>query len=468
LPPPRRRERAAALVVAVTGSFLMPFMGASISVALPAIGQEFDLGALALSWLATGYLLATAIFLVPFGRLADIYGRNRMYLFGNIVYTIASAGCALAPSASLLLAARVLQGLGAAMMVGLSMALIASVFAPGERGRVLGLTVAAVYLGLSVGPFVGGLLTHGFGWRSLFWTSVPLGLGISLLSLFLLAREQVPAQREPFDLPGALLYGLALLLLMLGLGQMPSLPGGGLVLAGVLGLGLFGRWAARCQHPVLDLTLFRTNRVFLFSSLAALTNYAATFAISFLLSLYLQSVGGYDPRQAGLILVTQPAVQSLLSPLAGRLSDRLEPRLVASAGMACTVVGLVLLAGLGETPDLPYLTGCLLLLGLGFALFSSPNTNAVLGSVDRRSFGIASGILATMRLLGQMLSMGVATLMLALILGGAPVSAAVRAPFVLTMRLTFLLLAACCLLGVFASLARGSVHQPPAAGPARP
>lgn len=453
-----RGSKAAALLVATVGSFLMPFMGSSINVALPAIGTEFALSAVGLSWIATSYLLATAMFLVPLGRLADLYGRNRLYIVGMTIYTVASFLCAVSPGAGLLIGSRVLQGIGSSMMVGTSMALVTAAFPVGERGRALGLTVAATYLGLSLGPFFGGLLTQHLGWRSLFWANVPLGGFVAALALAMLGRDEPRDGRERFDLTGSVVYSASLLAMMLGLSELRT-PAGPLLLGtGLVGLLLFAVWESRVPFPVLDLTFLRSNRVFLFSSLAALINYSATYAVGFLLSLYLQYVQGFDPQQAGLVLVAQPVIMTLFSPLAGRLSDRVEPRLVATLGMGLTVVGLLLLACFGKHTPLLAIIASLAVLGLGFAFFSSPNTNAVMSTVERRFFGVASGVLATMRLTGQMLSMAVAMLVLALTLGKATVTPELYPQFLVSARIIFLLLAGLCFGGVFASLARGKVR----------
>ncbi|HEX9899696.1 MAG TPA: MFS transporter, partial [Candidatus Methylomirabilis sp.] len=199
----------------------------------------------------------------------------------------------------------------------------------------------------------------------------------------------------------------------------------------------------------------RGNAVFTFSNLAALINYSATFAVTFLLSLYLQYTKGLGPRDAGLILVSQPLVMAAFSPIAGRLSDRIEPRTVASLGMAFTVLGLVLLAFLGEGTPLAFIVATLVILGFGFALFSSPNTNAVMSSVDRRLYGVASATLGTMRLSGQMLSMGIAMLVFALYVGRVRIGAANPASFLYSLKVAFAIFAILCFFGIFASLARG-------------
>jgi EmrB/QacA subfamily drug resistance transporter len=455
LPPATGTSERVALVVATLAAFLTPFAGSATIVALPAIAHEMGLDAVALSWVATAYLLSAAVFLVPFGKLADIHGRKRVFVGGLAVYTVTSAVCSLAPSFPFLLAGRVAQGLGGGMIFGTSVALLTSIFPPGKRGLALGVNVAAVYLGLSLGPPLGGVLTQQLGWRSVFLANVVAGAVAAAMAAWGLRGEWREAPGDRVDGAGTVLYGVGLSSLMYGLSRLPSAAGAGLVGLGVASLVAFVAWERRAAHPLLDMALFAGNRVFAFSNLAALINYAATFAVGFLLSLYLQSVRGLGAQAAGSLLAAQPLVQAGLSPFAGRLSDRVDPRIVASSGMGLIAVGLALLALVGPGTPVAFLVACLVLLGAGFGLFSSPNTNAVMGSVERRSYGVASATLATMRLVGQMLSLGVASGILALFVGREAIGPAHAAGFVAAMRVAFALYALLCVAGVFASLARG-------------
>ncbi|MBC7106615.1 MAG: MFS transporter, partial [Firmicutes bacterium] len=275
------------------------FMGSAVNLAIPSIGAEFHAPAVMLNWIVTSYLLASAAFLVPFGRLADLYGRRRVFLVGTGLYALLSLGSALARSGEILLACRVLHGLGGAMIFGTGVAILTSVFPPQERGRVLGLNTAAVYAGLSLGPIIGGFLTHQLGWRSIFFANFALGLVVLVATVVGLKGEWRGAAGERFDPYGAVAYSLSLAALMVGISTAGSFAGASwLFLLGAAGLLGFVGWELRLSHPVLDLRLFR-NVVFAFSNLAALINYSATFGVGYLLSLYLQMVKGLDPQRAG-------------------------------------------------------------------------------------------------------------------------------------------------------------------------
>jgi EmrB/QacA subfamily drug resistance transporter len=456
---PSQNLRRATLIAATLAAFVTPFMGSATTVALPSIGREFSMDAVLLSWVATSYLLAAAIFLVPFGRLADIHGRKRIFLIGAAVLSAASLLVGLSTSAAMLVAARALQGIGSAMIFSTGLAILTLVFPVEQRGRVLGINVAAVYIGLSMGPFLGGFLTQNLGWRSVFLAVVPLGLVIIAFVLWRLEGEWAEAQGEAFDLMGSVIYSLALVALMYGFSRLPDLGGALLLLAGVVALAAFVVWEIRVPNPVLNIGLFAQNRVFSLSNLAALINYSATSAVAFLLSLYLQYIKALSPQQAGLVLIAQPIMQATFSPVAGRLSDRVEPRIVASTGMTITAAGLALLALIGPATPLWAIIACLLVLGFGFALFSSPNMNAIMSSVERRYYGVASGTTGTMRLVGQMLSMGIATLLFALYLGRVEITPEVYPLFLASMKTAFAVFAALCVGGIFASFTRGRIRE---------
>ena len=451
--------KRAALLVATLTSFLTPFMGSSVNIALPSIGREFAMDAVLLGWVATSYLLSAAMFLVPFGRIADIHGRKRIFLYGILTFALSSLLSAVAPGAVFLVCCRVLQGIGSAMIFGTGVAILTSVFPVGERGKVLGINVAAVYSGLSLGPFVGGFLTQQLGWRSIFFLNVPLSLIIIAFTIWKLKGEWAGARGEKFDLSGSLIYVVSLPALMYGFTLLPAASGAWLIALGVLGLVAFSRWELKRESPVFDMNLFRTNVVFAFSSLAAFINYGASFAVSFLLSLYLQYTKGLTPQQAGAILVCQPVVMALVSPLAGRLSDRMEPRVVASIGMGFTMIALFLFTFLGQNTGLGFVILSLIVIGFGLALFSSPNTNAIMSSVQKRSYGVAAATVGTMRLTGQMLSMGIAMLVFALYIGRAEITPENYPAFLRSAKTAFTISTVLCFGGIFASLARGKVRK---------
>lgn len=457
--PSDSRSKNVALFITTLGAFLTPYMSSAVNIALPAIGNEFKMNAVSLTWIATAFLLAAAIFLVPSGKLADIYGRKKVYTYGVVVYTLSAVLLASSNSEIELIAFRLVEGLGAAMLFGTGAAIITSVFPPGERGKALGINIAATYFGLSMGPFLGGILTQYFGWRSVFLINVPLGTLIVILVLWMLKGEWAEARGEKFDVLGSIIYGLGLTLAIFGTSLLPSTFGTLFILGGIIVLIAFAMLELNAESPVLDIRLFENNRVFTFSSLAAFLNYSSTYAIAFFLSLYLQYVKGFSPQSAGIILLAQPAVQAIFSPFAGRLSDRMEPRIVASSGMALTAMGIFILAFLGESTSIGVVIASLMISGLGFALFASPNTNAIMSAVPRRFYGVASGTVGTMRLTGQMFSQAIAMLVSALYIGNAQIIPSNYSLFLMAMHTAFIILVALCSAGIIFSLARGRVSS---------
>jgi EmrB/QacA subfamily drug resistance transporter len=446
------------LLVTTIATFVFAFMLSAVSIALPSLAKELSLDAVTLGWIVTAYALSAATFLVPLGRIADIYGRKKIFTWGMVIFGLSSLFSGMASSGTMLISCRVLQGIGGAMFAGTSVALLSTAFPTNERGKALGINVAAAYSGLSLGPVLSGVLTHHLGWRSIFFLSALLELAVVGVVLWKLKGEWTGAKGEKFDFAGSVIYSLALVALIYGFTLLPAMSGVWLILGGIMGLSAFIRWEMRTRSPVLDISFFRNSKTFTFSNLAALINYSATGAVALFISLYLQYLKGFNPESAGLILVAMPAMQAIFSPLAGRLSDRMEPRLIASAGMALTTVGLVIFILLNEETALGLIIGNLVLMGIGFGLFSSPNTNAVMSSAPKMAYGVASATLATMREIGMVLSMGIATLMFALYIGRVQITPEYYPLFQESMKTSFVIFAGLCFGGIFASLARGKVR----------
>lgn len=389
------------LLIAAFSAFITPFMGAAINLALPAIGKDLDANAIQLNWVISIYMVSTAIFMLPFGRLGDLIGRKKVFLSGLILFTLSTSAIAFTKNIEGFLVFRALQGVSSAMIFGTSMAIITSVFPPGERGRAMGINVTAVYVGLSCGPLIGGLLTEHLGWRSIFWVLVPIAAFASYLTWKKINIEWTESRDKSFKIK----------------------------------------------------TLFK-NRVFSLSSLAAMIHYSATSAIGFFLSLYLQYLRGYDARTAGLILMTQPVMMALLSIGAGKLSDRINPGYVASAGMTITSIGIFALTFINEQTPIAYIIAILAFNGTGFALFSTPNSNAIMSSVEKQYLGIASGTLGTVRMVGQTISLGIAMMLISIFLGQQKIEPSNYPELLKTIKTGLIIFSAICVPAIFASLAR--------------
>jgi len=411
-PEDAHRRRWQLLALTSVGAFMAPLDGSIVSVALPAMGPDLHLSYAAALWVQAAYLLTTAVLLIPLGRLADQHGRVRFYLLGIAVFTVGSVFAALSMNDVWLIGSRVVQGAGGALMVATAAAIVTSVFPPQERGKALGINVMAVYIGLSVGPPLGGMLVDGFGWRSIFLINLPIGLFVLVWGWMMLPRSERVPDAPRVDFAGAALLGTFLIALLVPLtfatewGWASPLTLGLLALstAALVGFVLVER---RVKSPVLDLSLLTHNRLFATASLAALLNYMALYAIAVLTAIFLEVVQGRSASVTGWLMLSQPLLMAVLSPFAGRLSDRIGSRVLSTAGMATLATGMVLLASMPT--DVPVWQVALYLgvVGLGMAAFSAPNTSAIMGSVRRDQLSLASAFLGTMRTAGQALSVAV-------------------------------------------------------------
>lgn len=453
-----RQPELAILILCVLTSFLAAFMASALNLALPSIEKEFQIPATLLTWIVTGFILSTAAFILPFGRWGDMRGLKPVFVWGTALYSISAIFCALASNFWFLMAGRLVQGAGAAMIFASNNALLSAAFPPGKRGAALGINTASIYLGLSLGPVLGGFFTQ-FGWRTIFFFVAFVGT-VSLILELIWLKGSIPGPlvEEKFDAGGSLLYGISIVLLVLGLSNARDWRYLLLACGGVILLLLFLLRESRTRWPLLDVKLLSRNIAFAFSNLAALINYAATNSTAVLLSLYLQVVKGFSPQISGLIMVSQPLIQALFSPISGRLSDRLEPRLIASLGMGLSGLSLLVFSFMGKETPLWLVILNLSLMGLGFGLFAAPNTNAVMNSIRKENYGIASSVLGTSRLLGQSFSLMTVTFIFSLFLGSAQVSENPGA-FLSSFKTAFAFFAGLSIVGVFASLARGSIHS---------
>ncbi len=410
--------RMIVLLVVCISAFLTPLALSATLVAVPAIAIDLHTDAVYASWIPAVFLLSNMIALLPVGRLADIHGRKRMFMAGNLVFIVGCLLAGLAQSIEALLFYRVIQGVGAAMFFSTGIAIISSVFKGFGRGAALGWVVASVYTGLSVGPLLGGWLTDQISWHAVFFVQVPLALVGLLFGVAKMKGEWRTEQAPALDWPGTVLLALWLLPFFIGVGRLANGEGLVWLLLAAVFFGLFLRHTRRVPNPIIRLGVVWENRIFSRSLVASLLMYAANYGLVFLMGLYLQYNRGMMPTEAGQMLVLQAMMMALMAPVAGRLSDRYSARNLAALG--CGLFALCLLVvtvALGADTSLYLLGGCLLLMGLGFALFSTPNNNVALGAVSEERLGIASALLTMGRLMGQMFGTAVVTLLMAWFIG---------------------------------------------------
>ncbi len=435
------------LIIATLASFLSPFITSAVNVALPVIVSDFQIDTVIQNWIAASYLLSAAIFAVPFGRISEIYGMKKVFTWGILIYTISAFLAAIAPSALLLIIFRIIQGTGSAMIFVTSLALIGAVFPLMERGKAIGITVGMVYTGLTLGPILGGMLTRNLGWPYIFLITIPLGILILILIRLTIKEEWAEEKGEKFDLTGSFLYAIALFMLMYGFSTLPNLTSLLIFIGGILFMGIFIKWELKHSSPILNMKLFR-NVTYASSSLAAFINYSATFAVALLLSFFLQYIKGLDSQITGLILVVQPMIMAMVAPLAGKLSDKEDPQILAAVGLAISTVSLFILSFINEDSSISFIIISLLILGLGFGMFSSPNTKAIMGSVERKYYGIASATVSSVRLIGQSFSIGIVTVIFSLLIGRIPITVDLFPVLIKSTQIAFLIFTVLCFSGI--------------------
>jgi MFS family permease len=445
-------KRTLVLIISTATGFITPFLSAAINIAIPTIRREFGMEAVLMTWVGTIFFLAIAMVQVPCGRLADIYGRKKLFIVGLLVTIFASILGSFANSVAMLLISLGLLGMGSGIIFNNSVAILTSVFPADQRGRVLGISTGGTYAGLSLGPFIGGILTRAFGWQSIFMLCGFLSIVLLALIFYALKGEWREAAGEKFDIKGSIAYAISIVASIYGFSSLPSVPGIVVLLLGITGLIIFARWEIRTASPIFDVNLFRKNRVFFFSNLAVFVSYIATFATSFLLSNYLQDIKELSPDRAGLILIIASVLMAIFTPISGRISDKLEARLVASVGMALNCVALFLLTFVNADTGLWYIMMALAINGLGIGIFASPNTNAIMGAVDKKSLGVAAGTLGTMRTAGMMVSMGTIMILFSVFIGQVEIAPVNYPQFLTSMRTGFIIFTVVSILGLFCQL----------------
>ncbi|PIU48935.1 MAG: MFS transporter [Desulfobacterales bacterium CG07_land_8_20_14_0_80_52_14] len=442
------KSLAATLWVIAAVQFLTPFMFSAVGVALPTIGREFSASAVHLGLIEMVYILGVALFLLPMGRFADIHGRKRIFLAGNFLMTLATVALSLAPNIEFLIIFRFFQGVCAAMITSTSLAILTSVFPKERLGRAMGVVVSGVYLGVSAGPTLAGLMIEYLNWRWIFYSAVPVELMTLIFALTQLEGEWTGSKGETFDWAGSILYMTALFGIILGIVETHNFPAARWLACGGMGVfSLFLVYETRISSPLLPLKKVISNKMFAFSNLATWLNYAASFGIMFFFSIYLQVIKGVSPKNTGLVLIIQPLLQAVCAPFAGRMSDIYRPAYIATAGMVLCTLGIALAALLNATSHFPMIYGILLLMGLGFGFFSTPNNTAIMGSVGPGEYGMASSLIATMRTTGMLTSMTLITVLLSHFLGDRSVTIETGKEFVLAMKTAMTLFS---IMGIFA------------------
>lgn len=447
----RRRLRIACCAAA----FITPLLSTMMNLSLDALGKEFSVGSHSLGYVNTAFLLSSVVFMVPLSRMADISGKRRMFLGG--VLTIA-VSCILAPFSTefwMIILFRGTIGMGAAAVVTTSVSMITDVFDRNRRGWAIGINTTCVYVGLALGPFIGGVLNDLLGWRSLFFVIIPFAV-VAIAMMLSFKHEIAPFAGKTLSVRSSILYGLAILLSMGGVINLPETWAVCMFLVGLVLLVAFVRLQSVSDDRILDVRLFR-NRMFSGSCIAAFLNYASSYSLSFFLALYLQSLQGLSATEAGMLMLIQPAVQAIFTPFFGKKSDFVsDKRILPTLGMLVIAVGVASIIFYDVDTPMWAIVLTMMLTGFGFSLFSAPNTSLIMSSVPAKDTGEASAMISVMRQTGMMVSMGIAMTVISVIMGSADnISPETYGDFINVMRVSFVICTIMCLTGAVTSMMRG-------------
>jgi EmrB/QacA subfamily drug resistance transporter len=438
------------LIVGILVSFLTPFVRSSINLALPALANEFALSAVFLTWISTIYLIVNAILYIPFGRIGDIYGRKRIFQYGLIIFTISSFISAFSISGEMFLFFRILQAIGNAMIFANLNAMISSAFPVNERGRAFGLTSMGVFVGLIVGPILGGAITEIVGWRTLFYLDTIIGI-IAVYTITRFKYDWVDTKEEKLDILGSFLLGMSIIFIIYAFSDLTQKYSIFLFIAGIIVLSLFYLVEKRVAFPLINLDLFN-SKSFTFGNITAFINYGAFVSVGFILSLYLQYLKGYGPLTAGLIVSIQSITMVIVSPFAGRLSDKIDPGSVSTVGMVLTTIGVALMTLINFENAL-YIGGfSLIIFGAGIGLFYSSNTKVVMSTVNKKYFGVASATLSDIRSIGQIFGMGIVMLFISAILGNVQIMPSNYPELIISLRISLVAITVLSSIGIFTSI----------------
>ena len=430
-------------------------MATMVNSAIPTIGTQFGIGTHDQAWITVSFLMSTVCFLLVWARISDLWGKRKVFISGLFIVMAGGLLAAASPNFVFLLVFRMVMGLGAAAISCTSVALITEVYPRSHRGAAFGINTAAVYVGSSVGPGLGGILTDTLGWHSTFYMIIPICI-IALIPILKFKTEFTASEGEPFDHIGPVIFGSSAIVLTYGMLNIPEWWSFLCIAGGTLLMIIFYHHQKREEYPMLNVEVF-ASRMYTRSVLAAFLNYAASYAVSFLTVLYLQDVNGWSPSHAGMLLLIQPVIQAVFTPLTGRLSDRIAGHILPTIGMIFLCISLTVILMFPTEIDMLMIVTALILLGLGFAMFSAPNTNAVMSSVGGKLYSEAAATLSMMRQTGMLLSMGIASACISMTLGSAHISNDVPA-FMDAMRAAILLFVGMSTAGTFLSWFRGSAE----------
>ena len=438
------------IIIGILCSFAVAFNSNALSVALPTIANDFQISNIMQNWIVNIYLLIIAALSVPFGKICGKYGLNRTLVIGLIIYIIGAILSGMASDANIILVSRIIHAVGSSILFVNVMAIITAQIPSNTRGQAVGLTITGVYVGLTSAPTIGGILVQNISWRSIFYVTLPL-IFISIYLLKRINKEWSVDEDVPIDIKGSILYMIGILVLMFGFTSLNESYGMLLAVIGLIVLTIFAKYELKLSNPIYDIKLFR-NVKYTSSNIASFISYFATFVVTYILNYHFQYLNGFDPQTTGIILIVTPLLMAIIAPLSGRLSDKIDPQILAAIGMSLVSIAMFILVFLDESTPIYIVLIAMILQGTGFGIFSSPNSNIILGSVEKKDIPTASASLSTVRTIGQSFSLGLLTVIFSFVMGNVQILPSNYPLLIQSSQITMIFSTIFCVIAVLLSL----------------
>ena len=412
------------VLVGSLASFMAAYTSNAVTMALPELARVFHLSNILQNWTINLYLLTMAVLSVPFGKICAQKGLKNSFFYGALVFFIGTAGIIMAANTEMLLLFRFIQAIGSAAIFVSSVSMIVKAVPNNQRGRALGINIASVYIGLSLAPVLGGSLTYNFGWESIFAITLPVSFIVVVLTYLKIKEEWKLDANDPIDIKGSVFYGIGISAFMYGFTELHTLTGQAITAVGVIFLIIFIYYELKQKYPIFNVRLYK-NHKFLSSNIASVISYISIFSVSTIINYHFQYILGWNAQMTGLILISMPIMQAIVTPQSGKLSDLINPQKLSALGMGLATIAILILTTMDDSTSVYIIIIALMIGGVGYGLFSSPNTNTIMSSVPPNETTMASAAVATMRVIGQTLSIGILTVIFAFVMGNVAITPSV-------------------------------------------
>lgn len=424
-----------AIIITSITTFFVAYISSAISIVLPTMAEYFSMNDILQNWISLIFLLGIAIFALPCGFFSKKYGLKKSLLIGTVIFLVGSVFSGLATSSTVLLISRAVEGLGAAFLYVSGTALIVKAVPEKHRGLGLGINLGSFYTGLTLAPFLGGFLSSNYGWQTIFYIQIPFLILAIILIVYAIKDDLITNKDEPVDIVGLVLSSLAILILMYGFTILNQITGIILVVIGIVITAVFIKWSLKQSYPMFNLRLFK-NTDFATSNIASLTSYIGIYDLTYVLNYHFQYINGYGAELSGTLLVIAPLVMTFAAVISGRMADKRNPQLVAMTGLVLVIVSFIMITLITRTSTLNYIIVAMILYGIGYGIFASPNTKIIMSSVPPEENSSASASVTASKYIGKTISLSLFTVLFAIILGNVTINPSNYNLLILTSQIT--------------------------------